>query len=268
MKRMTRALLALPLAALVVGGYLLFAWPPVSDAADESLPDPVAALADRGLDIVDTFEAPSGLTGYAATFQGRPMAIYLTEDGKHAMLGTLVDGQGQDLSAAPLKRIVSAPQNKDAWKKLESSAWVRDGSDDADVIVYEFTDPNCPYCHKFWQTARPWVESGKVQIRHVMVGILKANSVAKAATILAADDPAAVLERAESNYEQNGIQVADDIPDAAKKKVAANNDLMESLGYFATPTILYKKGNGEVGVKQGLPQGNEVEQILGPKPDA
>lgn len=264
MKRKSRVLLALPLAALVVGG--LFAWPPTSDAADESLPDPVAALADRGLEIMDTFEAPSGLTGYAATFQGRPMAIYLTEDGKHAVLGTLIDGQGQDLSASPLERIVSGPQNKDAWNKLESSSWVRDGSDDADVIVYEFTDPNCPYCHKFWQTARPWVEAGKVQIRHVMVGILKEDSMGKAATILASDDPAETFARAERNYGGDGLQVADDIPREARKQVAENNTLMESLGYYATPTILYRTDGDEVAVKQGLPQGDEIEQILGPKP--
>ncbi|MGO1500286.1 MAG: hypothetical protein ACTHWH_03250 [Marinobacter sp.] len=55
--------------------------------------------------------------------------------------------------------------------------------------------------------------------------------------------------------------------DLAREKVAANNDLMKSLGYSATPTIVYKNDNGEVGVKQGLPQGNQVETILGgPKP--
>lgn len=266
MKQLTRVLLAVPLAGIVVGAYLLVAWPEPSGATDANLPKPVAAMADRGLEIIDTFEAPSGLTGYAATFQGRPMAIYLTGDGEHAILGTLIDGQGKDLTAEPLERVVSGPQGKKAWAQLESAPWVRDGNKDADTIVYEFTDPNCPYCHKFWQTARPWVEAGEVQIRHVLVGILKPDSGPKAATILAADDPEAALTRSERNYDQGGIQVADDIPDAAREKVAANNELMESLGYFATPTILYKKDNGEVGVKQGLPQGEEVEAILGSEP--
>jgi len=263
MKRLSRVLLALPLAALVVGTYVLVAWPDRSDAADPTLPGPVAALADRGLNIVEKFDAPSGLTGYAATFQGRPMAIYLTKDGKHAILGTLLDAKGSDMSAEPLERIVSGPQNKNAWDKLESSYWVGDGSNDAEVIVYEFTDPNCPYCHKFWQAARPWVKAGKVQIRHVLVGILKADSAPKAATILGADDPGAAFTRSEQNYARGGIQVAADIPDEARKKVAANNELMSSLGYSATPTILYKTDNGEVRVKQGLPQGQEIEAIFG-----
>ena len=100
-----------------------------------------------------------------------------------------------------------------------------------------------------------------------MVGILKPSSVPKAATILDADDPEAALTQNEHNFDQDGIEVVDDIPDEAREKVAANNELMRSMGYFATPTILYKKDSDEVSVKQGLPQGGEVRQILGgPRP--
>jgi protein-disulfide isomerase len=38
---------------------------------------------------------------------------------------------------------------------------------------------------KFWQQARPWVESGKVQIRTLLVGVIKPESPATAAAILA-----------------------------------------------------------------------------------
>ncbi len=54
----------------------------------------------------------------------------------------------------------------------------RDGKDNAPKIIYMFSDPNCPYCNRFWQLARPWVDSGKVQIRHIMVGILSHDSPA------------------------------------------------------------------------------------------
>lgn len=266
MKRFTRVSRAIPLAALLIGAYALIAWPHTSNAADTPLPKPIAAAADQGLVIVGTFDAPAGLKGYAATAQGQPLAIYLTKDGQYAIVGTLLDAQGKNLTAEPLERIVSGPQSAKAWKQLQSAAWVRDGSKDATAIVYEFTDPNCPYCHKFWKASRPWVDAGKVQIRHVMVGILKADSASKAATILAAKDPAAAFERAERDYSQGGIRVASDIPESAREKVAANSQLMQSLGYFATPTILYKKANGEVSVKQGLPQDKDIESILGSKP--
>ncbi|MES1926173.1 thiol:disulfide interchange protein DsbG [Salinisphaera sp. T31B1] len=252
------------IAAVAIGAYALVAWSAPEDKTDP--PAPVVAMADRGLEILGPFDAPGGLRGYAATFQGRPMAIYVTEDGQHAVLGTLVDENGNNLTAEPLERIASGPQNEKAWEQLGKATWIRDGKADAPRIVYEITDPNCPYCNQFWQTARPWVEAGEVQIRHVMVGILKADSVPKAATIVGADDPEAALERQERNYASGGIDIAEDIPDAARDKILDNNSLMEALGYFATPTILYRKANGDIGLKQGMPRGDDVEKILGPKP--
>lgn len=55
------------------------------------------------------------------------------------------------------------------------------------------SDPNCPYCYKFWQAARPWVESGKVQLRHIQVGVIREESRGQVATLLNSKDPAAVL---------------------------------------------------------------------------
>lgn len=267
MKRSMQVLFAAPLAALAVAAYVLLPWSGTESTLDTALPGPIAALSDRGLKIVDKFDAPSGLTGYAATFQGRSIAIYLTGDKRHAIVGTLVDAQGKDMTTEPLQKIVSGPQAEKAWAQLEAAAWVRDGSKDAKTIIYEFTDPNCPYCHNFWQMARPWIAAGQVQIRHVLVGIIKPDSVPKAATILAADNPEVALTRNEHNFQQGGIKVANSIPDAARKKVAANSALMESLGYFATPTILYQTKSGTVGVIQGLPQGDDIQKIFGgPKP--
>lgn len=267
MKRSTPILFAVALAALAVGAYFLFPWSDTSSATNTALPAPIAALSARGLEVADKFDAPSGLTGYAATFQGKPIAIYLTDDKQHAIVGTMIDAQGKDITTELLQRIVSGPQAEKAWAQLESAAWVRDGSKDAETVIYEFTDPNCPYCHKFWQAARPWVEAGQVQIRHVLVGVIKPDSVPKAATILAADNPEAALTRNEHNFQHGGIKIADNIPDTARQKVAANSALMESLGYFATPTILYQTKNGEIGVKQGMPQGAEIQKIFGgPKP--
>lgn len=68
MKTMQHVLLPSVVGGLIIGGYLFLAWPLAGDASDTDLPKPVAALADRGMDIVDTFESPSGLQGDAATF--------------------------------------------------------------------------------------------------------------------------------------------------------------------------------------------------------
>ncbi len=214
-----------------------------------------------------TFAAPDGLTGYAASYQGSPVAIYLTPNGKHAIVGTMIDGQGTDLSAKPLSRLVANPSHQKAWQKLENATWVRDGDPNAPRTIYMFTDANCPYCHKFWQAARPWVKAGKVQIRHVLVGLLKPSSLPKAASILAAKNPSAALARSERTYDDGGIEPMSNVPAGLVRKIGNNTDLMKSLGLFATPTIFYRNAAGHVAVKQGLPQGKEMTAVMGaPKP--
>src|SRR3546814_5178612 len=70
-------------------------------------------------------------------------------------------------------------------------------------------DANCPYCNAFWEAARPWVDSGKVQLRHILVGIIKDDSPAKAAAILGAPDRSAALltnERQRSEEHTSELQ--------------------------------------------------------------
>ncbi|WP_253272865.1 thiol:disulfide interchange protein DsbG [Halomonas sp. PR-M31] len=125
-------------------------WPLISTAEedDSKWPAPVQALEKQGLTVHERFEAPAGLTGYAASVQGREVAVYVTEDGQHAIVGTLLDAQGNDLSAKPLARLVGGPQDAALWQQLEKSTWIADGDDDAKRVLYTFTDPNCPYCHR------------------------------------------------------------------------------------------------------------------------
>jgi len=228
-------------------------------------PAPIRTIEQQGVTIIKQFKAPDGMTGFAARAGNRPLALYLTPDRKHVIVGTLLDADGNNLTKPVLDAAVDKPNRQSAWPKLEQSSWVADGKDDAPRKIYVFTDPNCPYCHKFYEIARPWVEAGKVQLRHIPVGILKPTSAGKAAAILAADDPGKALRRHESNYERGGIEPMDDIPSQLRQKVSANNMLMSSLGVRGTPGMFYRGEDGEVGVKQGVPQGAERDKILGPR---
>ncbi|MGH8465021.1 MAG: thiol:disulfide interchange protein DsbG, partial [Pseudomonas sp.] len=116
----------------------------------ETLPKAVQQIEAKGVKIKGSFDAPDGLRGYAAEYQSRGMALYLTPDGKHVLVGSLFDEQGQDLSEAPLQKLVYAPMAKEVWAKMEKSNWIADGKADAPRIVYLFSDPNCPYCNMFW----------------------------------------------------------------------------------------------------------------------
>lgn len=54
----------------------------------------------------------------------------------------------------------------------------RDADQRTGPVVHVFTDANCLFCNQLWTSARPWVEVGKVQLRHAIVGIIRAGSAA------------------------------------------------------------------------------------------
>lgn len=229
----------------------------------ENLPKPIQQMQAKGAEIKGSFDAPNGLRGYAAQYQNNALALYLTPDGKHVLVGSLFDEQGKDLSAEPLQKLVYAPMSKALWAKMESAAWIADGKDSAPRKVYLFSDPNCPYCNMFWEQARPWVKSGKVQLRHIMVGIIREDSPGKSAALLAAKDPAKALHDHEKAGKASTLKALDKVPEAVQQKLAANMALMEEMGLQATPAIFYQDEQGNLQSQQGAPRPELLGKILG-----
>lgn len=266
--------LAASAASLVLVGAAVAGSPP--DAA--ARPAPLKALEARGLTIVGTFPAPGGLTAWAAYAGQQPVALYATPDGKHVIAGTMLDVDGKDVTRAALEQVVRAPMAAGVWKQLEGSRWIADGKPDAPRTIYMFTDPNCPYCNKFWSDARPWVDSGKVQIRHVLVGILTPTSEGKAAALLADKNPSAALAAYERGQvaenskalasghakplADGALKPLDKIPPAVAAQLQANEKLMASLRFEATPAFVWRDEHGQVQTRVGAPP-SELAAILG-----
>lgn len=243
-------------------------------------PAALQAIEKQGVTVVGTFPAPGGLTAWAAYAGQRPISLFETPDGKHVIAGTLLDAQGNQVAEAALEQAVRGAMTSGVWSKLESSHWIEDGKKGAPRTVYVFTDPNCPYCNKFWADARPWVDSGKVVLRHVMVGILTPTSAGKAAALLADKDPAAALAAYERGHvEKNGKSIASgqvrplgdaglkpltNIPPEIQAKLTANERLMASLGLQATPAMAWRDANGTVQTRTGAPP-SALAQVLGPR---
>lgn len=228
-------------------------------------PAPIKALEAKGVEVIGTFDAPGGLSGYAGMIEQQPLAIYLTADGKQAIVGSMIDAEGVDLSQEPLNRLVSKPMTEKVWKLLEGSNWIADGAKGAPRVIYTFTDPNCPYCNKFWKDARPWVKAGKVQVRHVIVAVLGPTSPGKAAALLSAQDPQAALTQHEQQHGSGGIKPLAQVSPKARAQLDANQMLMQQLGFSATPTILYRDGDGNLKNMQGAPSAEMLGRILGPR---
>ena len=259
-------------AAAAIAGSLVIAAP--------DRPAALQALEKQGVTIVGTFPAPGGLTAWAGYIGQRPLSVFVTPDGKHVIAGTLLDAKGEEVAEGALEKAVRGAMTAGAWSKLESSHWIQDGKKDAPRTVYVFTDPNCPYCNKFWADARPWVDSGKVALRHVMVGILTPTSAGKAAALLASKDPATALAAYERGHmDQNakaiasrqvrplgdaGLKPLADVPAPIQQKLAANERLMASLGLQATPAMVWQDTDGTIQMRTGAPP-SALPAVLGPR---
>lgn len=221
-------------------------------------------LEANGLSIVEEFPAGDGLRAFAAVAGQQPIAVYVTAGGD-AIVGTRVDRNGNESDAMRLQELVAKPMGDQIWSQLESSDWVLDGSADAPRVIYTFTDPNCPFCNRLWHAARPWVEEGKVQLRHVMVGVIREDSAGKVATILGSGDPGARLAENERRFAQGGVPAASVVPASVRRALESNHLLMMELGFRGTPALVFRDTDGTVQRRGGMPQGDDLNEVMGPR---
>lgn len=234
-------------------------------ASAQDLPAPVKALEKQGITILKPFDAPDGMKGWLGKYQDMGVTIYLTPDGKHAISGYMYDEQGTNLSEQIIQKEIYAPAGRELWQQMEKAHWILDGKKTAPRVVYVFADPFCPYCKQFWQQARPWVESGKVQLRTLMVGVIKPESPATAAAILASKDPAKTWH----DYEQSGgklkLNVATSVPPEQMEIINNNQKIMDALGANATPAIYYLNAENMLQQVVGLPDAENLKAMMGEK---
>ena len=119
-----------------------------------------------------------------------------------------------------------------------------------------FMDPNCIWCHRFYEKALPLIHAGKLRLRVVLVGFLKPSSVAKAEAVLMAKHPAQAMANEESHFnvitEEGGIHPAVNAPASIRRAVHRNTQLLIRTGAEATPTLLYRTRQKQWVIQHGL----------------
>lgn len=231
----------------------------------EDLPAPVKAIEQQGITIIKPFEAPGGMKGWLGKYQDMGVAIYLTPDGKHAISGYMYDEKGNNLSEQLFQKELYTPAGQQMWKKLGAADWLLDGKKEAPIVLYVFADPFCPYCKQFWQQARPWVESGKVQLRTLLVGVIKPESLTMAAAILGSQDPAKNWNDYELANGKTQISVPTAIQPEQMKILKSNQQLMDELGADVTPAIYYMNNENALQQAIGLPDKQKLQIMMGEK---
>jgi thiol:disulfide interchange protein DsbG len=177
----------------------------------------------------------------------------------------MYDEKGANLSEQLIQKDIYAPAGRELWQKMEKASWILDGKKTAPRVIYVFADPFCPYCKQFWQQARPWVESGKVQLRTLMVGVIKPESPATAAAIMTSKDPAKTWH----DYEQSGgklkLNVPSSVAPAQMQILNDNQKIMDELGANATPAIYYLNDDNMLQQVVGLPDAENLKAMMGEK---
>lgn len=218
------------------------------------------ALAANGVEISGSLDAPTGFEGFVARYQGRELPVYALPDGRHIVIGTLLDLEGRDLTGPQMQKLAGSGLGEAQWQALASATWFAEGNPDAKRIVYAFEDTRCPYCHRLWKATQPLLKKGNVQIRTILVGVIAPESLPEAASILDAKDPAAAWNKNEEDFGKN--PAPGDASQASLAKVRANTALMQKLGFMGTPSIVWKDAEGRIRATQGMPRDQQSLEAI------
>ncbi|PNE59722.1 thiol:disulfide interchange protein DsbG [Paraburkholderia fungorum] len=242
--------------------------PVVRVPASAEIPSVVRVIAPGPGQVVGTFDAPGGFKGWLV-MEGHPFAakvVFTTPDKKYLLIGDLVGPDRFDLTERYTEELVKRPLLEHAWPDIERAAAVREGASSPKAVIYAFADPNCIYCHLLWKALQPYEAAG-LQVRWILIGLIKQDSFGKAAAMLEAKDPSAAMRRLQAGYveasESGAIQPVVG-SSATQAALHANMDLFKRLQLYGTPAILYKdRVTGQPVARQGFPRLRDLSQITG-----
>lgn len=205
----------------------------------------VGAISHEKMRLVKVFPGPeSNIVGVIAKGPAGQKALAWMVDGKYMAIGALIGADGKNLSVVNAEKegLMAKPLSANV---VASRALLAPGFTvgHAGPLMVVFMDPNCSYCHKFWDAAQADILAGKLRLKVIPVGFLKPTSLAKATTILQSADPATAWahneKRFQKNIEEGGEKPALHLDPKATADVRANTELLGSTGEMATPTLVY-----------------------------
>ncbi len=135
--------------------------------------------------------------------------------------------------------------------------------------LYVFFDPNCPYCHQLYLKLTPRLARDGLQVHWVVLGMLTASSLPKAAAILQAPDRLKAFEINEHDYDfaangqpGGGILPAATIEPGTRRLLQRNLDIYRSQKLFGVPVMVWKRRGGQAEMFVGVPSDEQLHAIL------
>lgn len=247
-----------------------------TDTLLPKMPDLIQNLANEGAQ-VRFLGKDGGVDGWIAIKNGQEQYFYVLPNGNFVS-GILFDAKGKALTMTQIRRLreqngelldalttdtptaTSAKSANDAKKyefktpseqlyyDLENSNWFPVGQAGT-PLFYSFIDPQCAYCHDMVIAMKPYVESGKAQLRIIPVGF-RDETQAQAAYLMATPSPAKILWR----YLEGEKDALPASPEISKQGVQRNLAIMQSWKLNSTPLIVYRGKDGKIKIIRGMPK--------------
>lgn len=127
------------------------------------------------------------MKGWLGKYQDMGVTIYLTPDGKHAISGYMYDENGNNLSEQLFQKSSTRRQDRRCGRRWPAPTGCRMAIRTPPSCCMSLPIPSAPTVNSSGSSPAP-VEAGKVQIRTLLVGVIKPESPATAAAILATRD--------------------------------------------------------------------------------
>ena len=186
----------------------------------------------------------TGILGCSLFLSGMPLAIAQT--------------------SAPPKKMTTAI----LWNQIlaQHITYIQEGH--SGPVIYDFQDPNCPYCHVMYDHEAPLIKAGKLTVRYVPVAFLTPQSPAEAAAWLQSPHPLMALKHFETivgpALHSGSYRLLPKTTPTAKttKELKLNLDMMSALGFDGTPAILYRVKSGQLGRIPGMISEKQLAELL------
>ena len=207
----------------------------------------------------------------SAKNNGRKALAFGDTNNQYLILGNVLDKKGTNLTQTYTQKYILPDMLNKAFTELKNTTTFTQGSTKAKHQVTIVADPNCIYCHLLYKELQPQISKGNLQVNWLIVGILKPDSISKAAAILAGTTNAekiANLQQDEEHFnlkqEEGGISnLSKNKTTAALTKAVENNSkfLIDS-GYEGTPVMFFKDKNGKPRAISGYVKGKALTDAI------
>ena len=132
----------------------------------------------------------------------------------------------------------------------------------AATTVYVVFDPQCPWCAKLWDSAKPIAE--RVRFVWLPVAVLNPRSEPQGAAILAAANPVETMEANEARLPKGGLPIDTLAPPmAAREDVWSNSRIYRRTGGRTVPFAVYRDAQGQAVIIPGYLPPEELKRALG-----